>query len=585
MSIDFLFADFDRLIQSAESVHRLRRFILDLAVRGKLAPQDPNDEPASELLKRIAAEKVRLVKAGKIKKNKAKPIQMANEPFRLPDSWEWTAIGNVFLYDAGIKREPIALAQKEWLLELEDIEKDTGRLLVRTWVSERESRSTKSEFRVGDILYGKLRPYLNKVLIADIPGYSTTEIVALRPYISLCSEYCALALRRPDFVNYVTRLGQGTKMPRLRTEDAAVAPFPLPPLAEQHRIVNKVDELMALCDRLEAARAEREATRDRLATASLARLNAPNPDPAMFQHDVAFSLNNLAPLTTRSDQIKALRQTILNLAVRGKLVRQDPNDEPASELLKRIATEKARLVKAGKAKRGKALPSISEDQTKVPLPTSWFWCRLGNLSKLVTSGSRGWAKYYSREGAIFVRMGNLSKEHYRLRLDHIQHVKPPSNREGTRTQLDTGDLLISITGDVGMLGLIPENFGEAYINQHTAMVRPVDEMKGRYLAEFFRSPFAKDQFNAPQRGIKNSFRLTDITQFLVPLPPLAEQHRIVAKVDELMEFCDQLEASLATGDETQGRLVGAVLHKLLSGDKINPSWPGVGICRNRGEND
>ena len=320
---------------------------------------------------------------------------------------------------------------------------------------------------------------------------------------------------------------------------------------------------MTVCDRLEAARMEREATRDRMATASLARLNMPDPDPATFQNHATFALNNLTPLTTRPDQIKALRQTILNLAVRGKLVPQDPNDEPASELLKRIAAGQARLVKAGKIKKTKALPSISKGHVKFEVPNGWSWCWLGNLSKFVTSGSRDWAKYYSREGAIFVRMGNLSKEHYRLRLDHVQRVKLPSDCEGTRTQLATGDLLISITGDVGMLGLIPENFGKAYINQHTALVRPVDEMKGVYLAELFRSPFAQDQFNAPQRGIKNSFRLTDITQFLVPLPPLAEQHRIVAKVDELMTLCNRLEANLSVVDDSRERLIDAVLTRVM----------------------
>ena len=308
---------------------------------------------------------------------------------------------------------------------------------------------------------------------------------------------------------------------------------------------------------------EREATRDRMTTASLSHLNAPDPDPATFQNHAAFALNNLTPLTTRPDQIKALRQTILNLAVRGKLVPQDPNDEPASELLKRIAAEKARLVKAGKAKKTKALPSILKSHVKFEVPNGWSWCRLGQLSKFVTSGSRDWAKYYSREGAIFIRMGNLSKEHYRLRLDHIQRVKLPSDCEGTRTQLATGDLLISITGEVGMLGLIPENFGESYINQHTAMVRPVDEMKGVYLAELFRSQFARDQFNAPQRGIKNSFRLTDITEFLVPLPPLAEQHRIVAKIDELLVLCDQLEANLAVVGDSCGKLIDVMLARAI----------------------
>ena len=282
MNADRLLAHYEKISDTPDAIPSLRHFILDLAVRGKLVEQDPNDEPASELLKQIVAEKARLVKAGKSKKSKSKQVDRFNTLFELPKSWKWTTLSYLFLYDAGVKRQPKNLNQKLWLLELEDIEKDSGRLLVRITASERESKSTKSEFRVGDILYGKLRPYLNKVLVADRPGYSTTEIVALRPFLRLCPQYCALALRRPDFVDYVTRLGQGTKMPRLRTEDAAIAPFPLPPLAEQHRIIAKADELMALCEQLEAARTKRETTRDRLTAASLARLDAPDPDPAVF---------------------------------------------------------------------------------------------------------------------------------------------------------------------------------------------------------------------------------------------------------------------------------------------------------------
>jgi type I restriction enzyme S subunit len=170
------------------------------------------------------------------------------------------------------------------------------------------------------------------------------------------------------------------------------------------------------------------------------------------------------------DSITRLRRLILDLAVRGKLLPQDPKDEPASELLKRIAAEKVRLVRTGEIKKEKPLPPVTESESVFAVPKNWRWVRLGTVSKYVTSGSRDWAKYYSDEGAIFVRMGNLSKGHYRLRLDQIQRVCPPPDGEGTRTRLDAGDLLISITGDVGMLGLIPENFGEAYINQHTAMV-------------------------------------------------------------------------------------------------------------------
>lgn len=274
-----LLAHYEKIADAPDAVPRLRRFVLDLAVRGKLVPQDPNDEPASELLKRIAAEKARLVKAGEIGKPPVvNGLSEAEIPFAIPRTWAWVRIGEIFDYDAGIKREPKELVQDRWLLELEDIEKDTSTILHRLRVRDRNPRSTKSEFAIGDILYGKLRPYLNKVVVADEPGYSTTEIVAIRPYLKLCPEYCVLAFRRRDLVDYVERLGRGTKMPRLRTPDAIVAAFPLPPLAEQQRIVAKVDELMALCDRLEASLTAADETRRRLLEALLAEALAGNEE-------------------------------------------------------------------------------------------------------------------------------------------------------------------------------------------------------------------------------------------------------------------------------------------------------------------
>lgn len=268
---------YDRVADAPDAVFHLRQVILNLAVRGKLVRQDPDDEPANELLKRIAAEKERLSQVGKQRRKRTFRQQTASPPFELPLTWCWVSLGTIFQYDVGVKCDPKHLDPSAWLLELQDVEKGTGRLLNRGRAGERESKSTKSQFSLGDILYGKLRPYLNKVLVADRGGYSTTEIVAIRPYLPLSSEYCALALRRPDFVRYVTRLGQGTKMPRLRTNDAVVAPFPLPPIAEQHRIVAKVNELMALCDQLEKVRQTREETRDVLTKASLIRLEAPDP--------------------------------------------------------------------------------------------------------------------------------------------------------------------------------------------------------------------------------------------------------------------------------------------------------------------
>ncbi len=569
MNPERLLVHFERIAEAPDAVPRLRRFILDLAVRGKLVEQDPGDEPATELLRRIQTEKVRLLNAGEIRKSKANELKMVTAPYDLPRSWAWAALGSIFLYDAGAKREPNMLDQSHWLLELEDIEKDTCRLVTRVRASERASQSTKSEFKVGDILYGKLRPYLDKVLVADEPGYSTTEIVAIRSFAPLCSKYCALALRRPDFVEYVTRLGQGTKMPRLRTEDANVAPFPLPPLAEQHRIVAKVDELMAICDRLEAAQTEREQRRDRLVTVSLNRINQPAPSAegeaaTAFREHARFHLDHLPRLTTRLEHIKALRQTILNLAVRGRLVRQDPNDEPASNLLEAIAAYMARLVMAGKIRRQKGI-ARSASRLIGTLPSSWEPIALSDACQMVTSGSRGWAEFYADSGPAFIRAQNV--RFGTLKLDDLAFVNPPSNSEGSRTKVAKGDLLIVITGaGVTNPAVLDRDLGEAYVSQHIGLVRPMNEQLSHWLLLCLMAP-AGGRAELIERAYgagKPGLNLDNIRSLSVPLPPLAEQQRIVAKVDELMAVCDQLEASLTATQTDSRRLLEVVLQEALA---------------------
>lgn len=569
MNADRLLAHYETIAEAPDAIPRLRRFVLDLAVRGKLVPQDPNDEPASELLKRIAAEKVRLVKAGELRK--PRDLDTGNgidEPFAIPAPWRWVRLDGVGAIVGGGTPSAIDVDNfaepgegVPWLTPADlggysDLYISRG---SRDLTEKGARTSSATLMPKGTVLFTSRAP-IGYVAIAANPISTNQGFKSIVPYVADCARFIATVMKA--FAPDIDAKAPGTTFREVSGKIVAAVPFPLPPLAEQHRIVAKVDELMGLCDRLEAARAARETTRDRLAAASLARINAPYSET--FQADARFALSELPAITTCPDQIKALRQTILNLAVRGKLVPQDPGDEPASELLRRITAEKARLLKAGEIARDKPLPPLTEADAIFVLPPGWEWVRLAHLSQMITSGSRDWAKYYANEGAIFVRMGNLSRDQYRLRLDHVQHVKPPAHGEGTRTRLNAGDILISITGEVGLLGLIPEGFGEAYINQHTAMVRPIDEIKGRYLPELFRSPFSQAQFNEPQRGIKNSFRLTDITQLVVPLPPLAEQHRIVAKVDELMGLCDRLEACLATAGDMRRRLLDALLAEALA---------------------
>jgi type I restriction enzyme S subunit len=556
MTADRLLALYEKVAEAPDAIARLRRFVLDLAVRGKLVAQDPADEPASELLKQIAAEKARLVEAGEIRKKAAQDPKMAEPPHKLPASWRWVSLGSVFLYDAGAKRDPKSLDSSLWLLELEDIEKETGRLLSRVAVADRESKSTKSEFRPGDILYGKLRPYLTKVLVASEPGYSTTEIVTIRPFIPLCSEYCALALRRPDFVDYVTRLGQGTKMPRLRTEDAVVSPFPLPPLAEQHRIVAKVDELMVLLDRLEAARTVRETTRDRLTAASLARLTAPDTDAETFPTHARFTLDALPALTARPDQIKQLRQTILNLAVRGKLVEQDPADEPASELLKRIAVEKA-----SSGKRQKELPEIDAYELG-ELPPNW------SAVPLIALGE--WAI-----GSGFPKneQGETDGPYFFLK---VSDMNLPENEKFVTTANNTIDdeaakrmrAAIHPPGTI----IFPKIGGAIATNKRRILTRG-SAIDNNCLGITFASDIDVEwaylllttlDLTRYQAGTAvPALQQGTLAAIPIPLPPLAEQHRIIAKVDALMALCDRLEATLATAYTTRQRLLEALLREAL----------------------
>jgi type I restriction enzyme S subunit len=403
---------------------------------------------------------------------------------------------------------------------------------------------------------------LGKANLTDRDVCCNQQINAVTPYVDELAEFTLLALKASYFQELAwAKAGTGT-LPILSKGKWEQLPIPVPPIAEQHRIVAKVDELMALCDRLEATQREQETRREQLTASVHHHLNN-GEDAEELRTHAQFFIGHFPRLTTRPDQIKQVRQTILNLAVRGKLVPQSPNDEQASKLLKRIEAEKRRLVRDGVIGKQASLATIDESTLPFCLPSGWCWSRLGGLVQLVTSGSRDWAKYYSSEGAIFLRMGNLSRDSYRLRLSNIQHVSPPIDGEGSRTKLKEGDILISITGEVGLLGLIPSGFGDAYINQHTCLVRPMEQLMGCYLPQVFCAPFGQEQFDEPQRGLKNSFRLTDVTDFLVPVPPLAEQHRIVAKVDELMVLCDKLEASLRTTKTETSRLLASVLHHAL----------------------
>ena len=555
-----LLIHFDRIADAPDAIPRLRRFILDLAVRGKLVEQDPNDEPATELLKRI--------EQTRDERNKRKLALIEIDPsetdFDLPENWNLaplSALGGWAIGAGFPKNEQGRMEGPYFFLKVSDMNLPGNEKIIVTAQNridnEVAARIRAKVHSIRTIIFPKIGGAIatNKRRILGRPSAIDNNCLGITITNEIELDWAYLLLTSLDF----TRYQAGTAVPALQQGVLERIPVGIPPLAEQHRIVAKVEELMALCDRLETAGKEREATRNRLAAASLARLNA--PDPAIFQNHTAFTLNNLAPLTTRPDQIKALRQTILNLAVRGKLVEQDPEDEPAVELLKRIAAEKARLVKAGEIRKPKKTALIDYSSLLFGAPPGWVWARLLDISRKIHYGFTASANQQIAD----VRL---------LRITDIQHNKVEWNSvpgceidEQTLPgfKLETGDILIARTGGtIGKSFLVVELPVVAVFASYLIRVQGSYEIYARYLKLFLESPIYWTQLREGTRGAgQPNVNGQTLGTMLVLLPPLAEQYRIVAKVDELIALCDRLEASLTIGDETRGRLVEVVLHEAL----------------------
>ena len=512
------------------TAQQLKNSILQMAVQGKLVPQDPNDEPASVLLERIRAEKERLIKEKKIKREKNPSVifkgadntpyekigdevrSLADEvPFDIPDSWEWVRLGNIGDWGAGAtpsRTNPEYYGGNIPWLKTGDLTDSYIDAIPET-ITELALEKTSVRLNpAGSVLIAMYGATIGKLGILSIAATTNQACCACFPLGGLDNKYLFyfLMAQKPLFI----KQGEGGAQPNISKEKIVSTLMPVPPLEEQRRIVVMLGQIFPIIDAYSKCKTE------------LDLCNATFPE--------------------------CLKKSILQEAVQGKLVPQDPSDEPAEALLERIRTEKQRLIKEGKIKKDKhesvifrrdnshyekldGVERCIDNEIPFDIPDSWGWARLGNLTEMITSGSRDWAKYYSTEGNLFLRMGNLSRNSFDLRLNEIQRVRLPETVEGTRTAVQAGDLLFSITGEVGMLGLVPSGFETAYTNQHTAVIRFLPQMRNKFLPYFFLTDYAKTCYKSNQHGIKNSFRLNSISDILVPIPPLYEQRRIVNQIE------------------------------------------------------
>ncbi|MGH8494113.1 MAG: restriction endonuclease subunit S [Moraxellaceae bacterium] len=557
-------------------ISKLRELILELAVRGKLVHQDASDEPASELLKRIQAEMGRLVAEGAIRKGKPLPpiTGVENLP-ALPQGWEWTSLGRVAQINPRNNAEDSFSASFVPMTMIGATFKSGHEQEIRPW---KEIKQGFTHFAEGDVGVAKITPCFENSkacvfsgLVNGI-GAGTTELHVVRPLAgTLAPRYVLAYLKSPQFLLIGESKMTGTAgQKRLPKEFVESNPFPLPPLSEQHRIVAKVDELMALCDQLEAEHSNASAAHEKLVSELLATLTqspvrgAPvpqgdyllgiEPRPSMastsspsgrteFEENWQRIAAHFDTLFTTEASIDALKQALLQLAVMGKLVPQKPNDEPASELLKRIGNEKEKLIAEGTIRKEKPLKMITDEEKPFSLPRGWEWARLADIIK-ISSGDGLTSEQMDKSGRIPVYGGNGVNGYH-----SAANVNKPT-------------LVIGRVGYYcGSIHITPE---DAWVTDNAFITRfSENDIYLKYLYWLLRITNLKENEGATAQPVISGAKVYPI---VIALPPLAEQHRIVAKVDELMALCDQLKSRLSEASQLQQKLADVLVENAVAAE-------------------
>lgn len=396
---------------------QLKASILQYAIQGKLVEQRPEEGTGEELYQQIQAEKQRLIKEKKIKKKKTlAEITEGEIPFDIPDSWKWVKLGDCTGYAQ--TKEKVSLKDitgDMWSLDLEDVQKDTGAILVKTKASERKISGDKVKFHKGQVLYSKLCPYLKKILVAPDEGICTPELVPFDTYL-IDENYIAYVLRSPHIDYVINSVTYGVKMPRVGTDTMTNLLIPLPPLAEQKRIVAKIEELLLYVDRYAAAYEKLE------------QFNAKFPED--------------------------MKKSILQYAIQGRLVEQRPEEGMGEELYRQIQTEKQRLIKEGKIKKEKPLPEIAEDEIPFDIPESWKWVRLSQIAILENgdrSGKYPVEKDYVNFGVPFFGAKDMCDAV--MSFDNVRYISMEKFAELGNGKLQDKDFICLLRGSVGKCAL------------------------------------------------------------------------------------------------------------------------------------
>lgn len=496
------------------TAQKLKNSILQLAVQGKLVPQDQKDESASELLKRIKRFREIAINNGTLsidKKHTADPIAEDDIPHDLPSSWEWVRFADIVTFNSG--KTPARQDTASWSngaypwVSIADMVSDGVTFGTKEKVSKKaisESFSGKTS-PVGTMIMS-FKLTIGKMSILGIEAVHNEAIISIFPTVERNDEDAikAYLFKILPLVAVTGDSKNAVKGKTLNATSISNLMIPLPPLAEQKRIVDKIGELMPLVE--EYDRAEQR----------LSQLNADFPDK--------------------------LRKSILQQAVQGKLTGRVPSDEPASELVKRIRAERGDLQKRKIAKKSQAADTVAAEEIPFDIPDTWEWVNLGWLCQKIGAGStpKGGSAVYVTQGVKFLREQNIHDDG--LHLDGVAYIDEATHASKPGSHVQAQDILMNITGaSIGRNALVPDDFDTANVNQHVLIIRLVDKELRNYLHYCFSAPVVLNQMFSKQAGDKPGLSAFKVENFLIPLPPLAEQKRIVARIEELLAVCDGLK--------------------------------------------
>ncbi|HZS47603.1 MAG TPA: restriction endonuclease subunit S [Blastocatellia bacterium] len=545
MNPERLLQYFEQIADTPDAIPRLRRFILDLAVRGKLVDQDPNDTPVTGQLAHSDRVRQALSKNDHRADSNVQTLLAIEDRWQVPRTWAWRALADLVLFIDYRGQTPKKVKKGVRLITAKNVKKGFVNLFPEEFLSEDDFNAwmTRGIPRTGDILFTTEAPMGNAAIVELTDRFAIAQrIINFRPYGGVNSEFLVLQLLAQPFQFILNKTATGLTAKGIKAAKLKRLPIAVPPLTEQHRIVAKVDELMGLCDKLEAAQRERENQRDRLVTASLSRLNN-GSEASDFREHAQFYINHLPSLTTRREHIKQLRQTILDLAIRGKLVSQNPDDEPVSELLKRIQATKNR----GITRHHKTIIPLEPDKCPYEVPSSWVWVSFGEIM-------------ISRDGERIP----VSKDERNLR-DKIYDYYGASGviDKIDKYIFDKPLLLIGEDGANLVNRSTPIAFiarGKYWVNNHAHVLDAASESLLKYIELHINAIDLKPYVTGTAQPKMNQVKMNSIP---IALPPESEQQRIVDKVEGLMMICDQLEAHLITMQEDNRRLLEAVLQEAL----------------------